>query len=107
MAAGGQTRAIKKLQQALQQENELVLIATSQFYSLDKHKFVTKYHIKKQVYEAGSDKKSTVVELFSSCSQLQVTFFLRDYYYEIIGKPIPHDNPIWEIQKAKWIEEHS
>lgn len=107
MAAGGQTRAIKKLQQALQQENELVLIATSQFYSLDKHKFVTKYHIKKQVYETGSDKKSTVVELFSSCSQLQVTFFLRDYYYEIIGKPIPHDNPVWEIQKAKWIEEHS
>lgn len=107
MAAGGQTRAIKKLQQALLQENELVLITTSQFYSLDKHKFVTKYHIKKQVYEAESDKKSTVVELFSSCSQLQVTFFLRDYYYEVIGKPIPHDNPVWEIQKAKWIEEHS
>ena len=106
MAAGGQTRAIKKLQQALLQEDELVLITTSQFYSLDKHRFITKYHIKRQIQDPENDNKSTMTEMFSSCSQLQVTFFLRDYYYEIIGKPIPHDNPIWEAAKAKYIEEH-
>lgn len=107
MGAGGQSRTIKKLQQALTCEGELVLIATSQFYSKDKHKYVTRYHIKKQVFEDGSDSKSTIVELFNSCSQIQVTLFLRDYYYEITRQEIPHDNPIWEEAKAKWLEEHS
>ena len=104
---GGQTKTIKKLQQALTHEGELVLITTSQFYSLDKKKYVTRYHIKKQVFEEGNDRKSNIVELFNSCSQLQITFFLRDYLYEITGKEIPHDNPYWEQIKAKWYEEHS
>ena len=107
MAAGAQSRAMKKLQQALTCEGEIVLIATTQFYSLDKRKYVTKYHVKKQVFEPDSDRKSSVVELFSSCSQIQVTLFLRDYLYEIKGLPIPKDNPIWEEQKAKYFEENS
>ena len=105
--AGGQTFLIKKLQQALTYEGELVLITTSQFFSLDKHKYVTRYHVKKQVFEPDSDKKSTIVELFNSCSMIQITLFLRDYLYEIKGEEVPHDNPYWEEVKAKWIEEHS
>ena len=105
MAAGGQTKIIKKLQTALTCEGEIVLIATSQFYSLDKHKYVTKYHIKRQVFEPDSDRKSTVVELFSSCSQLEITFFLRDYLYTVRGQEIPTDNPIWEARKARYFEE--
>ena len=106
MAAGGQSRAIKKLQQALIYEGELVLITTSQFYSKDKHKLVTRYHIKKQVQDEVNDNKSTVTELFSSCSQIQICLFLRDYYFTVTGREVPHDNPIWEEAKAKWIEEH-
>ena len=104
--AGGQTRTIKKLQQALLFEGELVLITTSQFWSVDKHKLVTRYHIKKQVQSDSDRFKSSQVELFSSCSQIQITLFLRDYYYEITGQEIPHDNPIWEQAKAKYFEEH-
>lgn len=106
MGAAGQTKTIKKLQQALQFEGELILITTTQFWSVDKHKIVTRYHIKKQV-QAESKNKSSQVELFSSCSQIQITLFLRDYYYEVMGYEVPHDNPIWEAAKAKYFEEHS
>lgn len=105
MAAAGQTRTIKKLQQALQFEGELILISTSQFYSMDKHTTVTRYHIKKQV-QLEEKNKSSQVELFSSCSQIQITLFLRDYYYEVKGYEVPHDNPIWEAAKQKYFEEH-
>jgi hypothetical protein len=100
-----QTQTIKKLQQALQFEGELILITTSQFYSMDKHKTVTRYHIKKQI-QSDERNKSSQVELFSSCSQIQITLFLRDYYYEVKGYEVPHDNPIWEQAKAKYYEEH-
>ena len=106
MGAGAQSKTIKKLQQALLFEGELVLITTSQFWSIDKHKLVTRYHIKKQVQSAENKNKSSQVELFSSCSQIQITLFLRDYYYEVKGYEIPHDNPIWEAAKAKYFEEH-
>lgn len=106
MGAAGQTRTIKKLQQALLFEGELILITTSQFYSIDKHKTVTRYHVKKQIQSGEDRNKSSQVELFSSCSQIQVTLFLRDYYYEIKGYEVPHDNPIWEQAKAKYFEEH-
>lgn len=101
----GQTRTIKKLQQALQFEGELILITTSQFYSAEKKMPVTRYHIKKQV-QSEERYKSSTVELFSSCSQIQITLFLRDYYYEVKGYEVPHDNPIWEAAKAKYFEEH-
>jgi len=105
MAAAGQTRTIKKLQQALQMEGELILISTSQFFSLEKQTTVTRYHVKKQV-QSGEKYKSSQVELFSSCSQIQITLFLRDYYYEIKGYEVPQDNPYWLAAKKKYFEEH-
>ncbi len=104
--AAGQTRTIKTLQKALQFEGELILITTTQFFSIDKNMPVTRYHIKKQVQSEDDRMKSSQVELFSSCSQIQITLFLRDYYYEIKGYEVPHDNPIWEAAKAKYFEEH-
>lgn len=104
--AAGQTRTIKKLQQALQFEGEFILITTSQFFSLEKRATVTRYHVKKQIQSEDDKHKSSQVELFSSCSQIQITLFLRDYYYEIKGYEVPHDNPIWEAAKAKYFEEH-
>lgn len=103
--AAGQTRTIKKLQQALQMEGELILITIDQFFSEEKQVPVNRYHIKKQI--PGDNRfKSSKVELFSSCSQIQIALFLRDYYYEVKGYEVPHDNPIWEQAKAKYFEEH-
>ena len=105
--AGGQTYLIQKLQKALTSKGELVTINITEFWSMDKHKYVKRYHIKKQVQDPDNDNKSTMVELFNSCSQIQITFFLRDYLYSITGQEIPHDNPIWEEAKEKWLKEHS
>lgn len=107
MAARGQVHTIKKLQQALLYSGEIVVIATSQFFSATQHKLVTKYHIKKQIQDPDNVNKSSMVELFSSCSQIQITLFLRDLYYETQGWEVPHDNPVWEENKARYLEEHS
>lgn len=104
MPSGAQTKTIRKLQQALEFEGEWILIATSQFYSIDKHKFITRYHVKKQVQEDGKN-KSTQLELFSSCSQIQVTLFLRDYLFEVQGKEVPTDNEVWNQIKAEYFKE--
>ena len=106
MPAGGQIKTMRTLQRALEFNGELILIATSQFYSIDKHKVVTRYHVKKQVQEEGSDKnKSTQIELFSSCSQIQIVLFLRDYLYEVLGWEIPTDNEIWNQAKAEYFRD--
>lgn len=102
MPKAGQTQTIKKLQQALLFEGEYILITTSQFYSVDKHKIVTKYHVKKQVQDLENDNKSTMTELFASCSQIQITLFLRDYLFTVQGKEIPTDNEYWNQCKARY-----
>ena len=101
----GQTRSIKKLQKALQCEGELILINTSQFFSVDKGTTVTRYHIKKQVQSEDNRNRSSTVELFSTCSQVQICLFLRDYYYTVIGREVPHDNAYWEQCKANYFKE--
>ena len=106
MAAGGQTRQIQTLQKALLAQGEMIIINTQEFYSVDKHKFIKKYHIKKQIQDPDDKNKSSMVELFSSCAQIQVLLFLRDLFYEKTGQEIPHDNPIWEEAKRKYYEEH-
>lgn len=104
MPAGAQSRTIQKLQRALEFEGELITISTSQFYSMDKHKFVTRYHVKKQVQSEENRHKSNQVELFSSCSQIQITLFLRDYLFELQGKEVPTDNEIWNAAKAEYFK---
>ena len=105
MPAGAQSKTIRKLQRALEFEGELILISTSQFYSIDKHTLVTRYHVKKQVQNEANKNKSTQIELFSSCSQIQITLFLRDYLFEVQGKEVPTDNEIWNQIKADYFKE--
>lgn len=107
MAAGGQTRQIQLLQKALLMEGVIVTINISEFYSVDKNKMVKRYFVKRQIQDPDNDNRSSMVELFNSCSQIQVTLFLRDLYFETKGLEIPHDNPIWEEAKAKYFQEHS
>ena len=102
MAAGGQTKTIQKLQTALRMEGEIIAIATSEFYSVDKEKMVKRYFVKKQINDPDNKNKSSMVELFSSCSMIEVTLFLRDLYYEKKGWEIPTDNPVWEERKLKY-----
>ena len=102
MACGGQTKTIQKLQMALRCEGEIIAIATSEFYSVDKNKMIKRYFVKKQIQDPDNDNRSTMEELFSSCSMIEVTLFLRDLYYEKKGWEIPTDNPVWEERKKKY-----
>jgi len=105
MPSGAQSKTIRTLQRALELEGELILISTSQFYSIDKHKVITRYHVKKQVQSDENRNKSTQLELFSSCSQIQITLFLRDYYYELKGYEVPTDNEVWNQIKAEYFKD--
>ena len=105
MPSGAQSKTIRTLQRALEFEGEIILIATSQFYSVDKHKLVTRYHVKKQVQSDENKNRSSQIELFSSCSQIQITLFLRDYLYEVKGLEIPTDNEIWNQAKAEYFKD--
>lgn len=99
MASNSNSKIIK-LQRALNQKGCHILYSTSQFYSVDQKRPVTKHTIKQAIYN-GESKYCDVVHLFSSYSQLQVVLFLRDLWCEVNGDEIPTDNPIWEGVKKE------
>lgn len=89
----------KKLQSAINQRAEdKLLINTQQWYSEDKGRPITVYTIKQSIITNG---KKNLVELFKTYSQIQMLLWLRDYWYEINGWEIPHNNEIWEEMKQR------
>ena len=86
---------IKKLQTAINTKYQQQLTYhTSQFYSKQKDNTVTRYTIKKAVYNPEKDKNQNI-ELFGAYSPLQLVYFLRDYWYTLEGTEIPNDNEKW------------
>lgn len=96
---------ITRLKNAIQRKfpEEKLLYFTSQFYSDDQKRPVTKYTIKQAVYNPDKERCDNVV-IFETYSQLQVLFFLRDYLAILNGEEPPHDNPQWEEAKKKYKE---
>ena len=91
---------IHKLQTAINSKGCKLLYQTSQFFSEDQNRPVTMYHIKQAVWDEEKERNRNI-ELFKSTSQIQIVLFLRDYWYQLNGMPIPTDNPEWEKIKAK------
>lgn len=90
----------KKLQNAINVTFGLkLLINTTQWYSEEKRCLVTMYTLK-QVTNNEKGKRANI-DLFKTYSTIQLTLFLRDYWYELQGLEIPTDNAIWEGIKAK------
>jgi len=90
----------KKLQAAINSRpGAKISINTSQWYSKEKNRPITVFTIR-QSFEADGYKKST--ELFKTYSQVQMVLFLRDYWYELNGWELPHDNEVWEEMKKKY-----
>lgn len=84
-----------------------MLYNKTQFYSDEQNRPVTQYSIKQIVdnlQSEGSNKKHTYIELFRSCSQIQIVLFLRDFWYEINGWEVPTDNQMWNEVKQKYQE---
>ena len=94
------TTNIRKLQRALNTKGMKILYSTTQFYSEDQDRPVTMYIIKRAVYDEEKGKNINI-ELFKSTSQIQIVLFLRDMWFEVIGKEVPKDNTKWNAIKDK------
>ena len=94
---------IHKLQMALNSKGQNILYNTRQFYSQQQNRPVTMYIIRKSFYDDETG-RTVSKELFSSVSQIQVVLFLRDLWYQVNGKEIPHDNLLWEEAKKAYYE---
>lgn len=97
---------IHKLQNAINEKFDAhILYNKQQWYSEKQNRPVSQYVIKKAIYDEKRDKHRNV-ELFSSCSQIQIVLWLRDYWYELNGWDIPHDNEKWEQAKELYESKH-
>lgn len=92
---------IRKLQTAINKQGYKILYSTSQFYSEKENRPVTCYHLKKAVFDEETG-RTKPVEIFKSCSQIQIVLFLRDFWYKINNIPIPTDNEEWEKCKLNY-----
>lgn len=90
-----------KLQKAINNTFDArILISTSQWYSEDRHAPITVYSVKQAITKDNG--KQMNIELFKCYSALQLTLFLRDYWYELNGWEVPTDNQVWEEVKQKY-----
>ena len=99
---------IHKLQSAINGKGYKILYSTSQFYSEQQDRPVTQYIIKQVVEDkeltGTNNKRRSYIELFKSCSQIQIVLFLRDFWYEINGWEVPTDNEMWNTAKQKYYD---
>lgn len=96
---------IKKLQSAINDKfGQKLLFNQTQWYSEEAKRPITVYRLSKPI-ESDSKKKGSV-ELFSSYSQINIVFWLRDYWYELNGWEIPCDEH-WEKEKQNYYEKHT
>lgn len=97
---------IKKLQRAINEKyDKKILINKTQFFSDNTKKPVEIIVVKQAQWDAEKQKYKNV-ELFSSASDVQIVLWLRDYWYELEGMPIPTDNEKWNKAKKAYEEKH-
>lgn len=95
---------IHKLQNAINQKFDAkILYNKQQWYSQEQNRAVNQYVIRKAYWDEDAGKMKSM-ELFSSCSQIQIVLWLRDYWYELNGWEVPKDNKMWEKAKEKYME---
>ena len=93
---------IHKLQTAINQNfGKKITLNKNQFYSNDQDRPITMYVVKQCIYDESKG-RNKYIELFSSCSQLQIVLFLRDLWYELNGWEVPIDNEDWNKAKEKY-----
>ena len=90
---------ISKLQGALNTHGCHIAFNSAQFYNPD-GVLITMYKIAKCDIDKDTGKKR-FTELFTSPSQIQCVFYLRDLWYAINGWEIPTDNQMWEAIKQR------
>lgn len=100
------SQTIYKLQRAINSKGGNILLNTSQFYSQDAQRAISKFILKKATYDYEKDRTDSV-EIFSSYSKIHIALFMRDYWYEMNGWELPDDNEDYLAYKKKYYEERT
>lgn len=92
----------KKLQIAINGKfpEQRLLLNITQWYSEDKRCTINMYTLKRVIVNEHG--KKTTVELFKTYSTIQLTLWLRDYWYTLNGWEVPNDNATWNEMKEKY-----
>ena len=97
---------IKKLQMAINERfGYHLLVNKTQFFSDTNGKLLEMLVVKRMIWDEKKQKNKNI-ELFASTSDVQITLFLRDLWYELNGWTVPNDNPKWTETKQKYMERH-
>lgn len=97
---------IHKLQQAINENfHQRILFNKTQFFSENQDRPVTMYILKQAIWDEERHKNKNI-ELFSSCSMIQIVLYLRDLWFALNGWEIPDDNEQWTKAKAQYAEKH-
>lgn len=97
---------IKKLQKAINEKFDAhILINKTQFFNEKSEKPLELLIIKKAIWDPDKQKYKNI-EVFHSPSDIQIVLWLRDYWYELNGWPIPTDNEEWNKAKEEYKRRH-
>lgn len=92
---------LKKLQSAINGTGKLHLtINKTQFYIKESNKMGEIIVVKQATLDKNGNIKYN--EVFSSSSDIAITLYLRDVWYELNGWEIPDDNEYWNKTKADY-----
>lgn len=93
---------IKKLQRAINgKSDDKILVNKTQMYSESSSIITEVIYIKKAIRNPETG-RNRYIELFHSTSDVQITLYLRDYWYELNGWEVPTDNEEWTEIKRKF-----
>jgi len=99
---------VKNLQKAINTTFDVgLLVDKVQWYSEKQNRAVTVHKVKILIPEDERVGSTKYKELFSTVSEIQLVLFLRDYWFELNGWDIPHDNPMWEQVKEQYKLSHT
>lgn len=93
---------IKKLQNAINGTGQIHITINKTQYYVEQDNKIAEIIIIKQAIVDKKTGKTKYVKLFSSGSDVSITLFLRDKWYELNGWEIPSNNEYWEEQKRKY-----
>lgn len=111
---GSYLGTINKLQTALNRRGYQILINRTQFYSQQQKRAITIYKVSQSQFDAELGKAKNT-EIFSSASQIQVMLFMRNLWFLIQDKEIPHTYRMkggevfaqkWEKFESDWRKTH-
>ena len=80
---------------------EKLLLNRQQWYSEEENRPVTLFVVKKSVLDEEKNRKYQI-ELYSTYSQINLVFFLRNYWYRLNGWEVPDDNERYKADLERY-----